>query len=250
MKIRLFILITLINLYSFSLYGQDFEGYYTGKLLTENNLLIVDKDKKGNHLVELHSSEKSSFKLDATISDTKLIFLLPTLDGSDLEISVMKIKEELQLSLNVSGEKYTTLFKKIELPRRNAVNAYFEVVAVDREVNLDPNLIGEWRLIGSFDIEENPIKDEFFNKNYIETFLKDGTCHLDPRYFFDLDKKNGRPDLFRPGDIPLGTWSTSDNQTLKRLMGAYSIEHIYKISNDTLRVFSPNGIKLIYIKRK
>lgn len=245
MKALLFI--TSINLVSFYINAQEFEGYYTGKLLTENNLLVVEKDNKGNYFVELYSSEKNSFKLDATISDNRLIFSLPTFDGSDLEIISVKSVEGLQLSFIISGEKHMTDFKIIGLPRKNAVNTYFK--KADKVYNFDQNLIGEWRLIGSFDVNESPIIDEFFNKNYVTTFLKDGTFKLDPRYFWDLDKKQGRSDLFRPKDIPNGSWSTLHNLTLKQSIGDYSDKRLYKISNDTLRIFSPNGNKLIYIKK-
>ncbi len=230
--------------------AQDFEGYYTGNLLTEKTLLVVDKDKKGNDFVELHSSERHSFRLDAFVSDTILKFSLPTLDSSGLEITSIRTENGLQLSFIVSGEKYTTNFEKIRLPGKDPVKSYFEMVIIDRGEKFDPNLVGEWQLIGAFDAKDNAIKDEFYKKNYVTTFLKDGICFEDPRYFFDQDKKHGRPDLFRPGDIPKGNWSTSDSKTLKRTVGAYETENSYKISNDTLRIFSPNDIKLIYIKRR
>jgi hypothetical protein len=245
---RTLLFITVLNLVPFHIYAQEFAGYYTGKLLAENNLLVVEKDNKGNYFVELHSSEKNSYKLDAAISDNSLVFSLPTFDGSDLQIISVKSEEGLQLSFIMSGEKYTTDFKIIELPKKNTVSAFFK--KIDRVDNFDQNLIGEWRLVGAFDADENPIIDEFYKKNYVTTFLKDGTFKLDPRYFWDLDKKNGQPDLFRPNDIPNGSWSTSNNQTLKESIGEYSRESIYKISNDTLRIFSPNDNRLIYIKKK
>lgn len=246
---RLFIIqiVLSMSLISACIYAQDFEGYYTGKLLSEDNLLVVDKDKKGNYFIELHSSSKNVYKLDATTSDDCLIFLLPTIDGIDLNISSVKTEDGLQLSFTLSEEKYTTHFKKITLPRKNPAVTYFK--EIEKVRYMDANLIGDWQLIGSYGADGNLIKDEFSNKKYVTTFLKDGTYHEDPRLFWDFDKQHGLTDRFRPTDIPKGNWRTNNNEILKRSMGAYDFENEYKVANDTLRIFSTNGIKLIYTKK-
>jgi hypothetical protein len=105
----------------------------------------------------------------------------------------------------------------------------------------DPRLVGRWRFLYHLDPTGEVIKDEFYGKNYVQTYYSDGKFIQDPQMFRDADRRHGIKTPFDYSDIPVLEWKTTNNQllTLMHAMGTQGSR--YGFAGDTLIIGYPNG---------
>jgi hypothetical protein len=120
-----FILTVLICLQGYLCCGQNTVGAYEGKLLADKNLLLI-KEIDGKQYLELFSSEKEYFSVDIIKVGNTFQFQLPLNDGSELLISFKDMGSYLLMGFEMDGEKYETKFGRINLPKKNPLESFFE----------------------------------------------------------------------------------------------------------------------------
>lgn len=106
----------------------------------------------------------------------------------------------------------------------------------------DPRLVGKWTMLYSKDANGKIIKDEFFGKNYIEEYTKDGRLILDPQFLLDDMKRLSEITKLDYASIPTFQWTTINNNTLRINYGELgSKDNRYGFLGDTLLLGYSNG---------
>lgn len=54
-----------------------------------------------------------------------------------------------------------------------------------QKVERDPRLVGRWMMLFSLDTTGEVIKDEFYQKKYVEEYTQSGKLILDPNFLMD-----------------------------------------------------------------
>jgi hypothetical protein len=125
------------------------------------------------------------------------------------------------------------------------------IVFCPQKNNLDSRLFGQWTLLYTMDSQGEIIKDEFYGKNYIEEYTKDGRLILDPKFLLDDMKRRGETMTLDYASIPTFQWNSINNNTLRVNYGELgSKENRYGILGDTLLIGFPNGNVRYLLRRK
>lgn len=242
-NVLIFIFCTIV---CYQVSSQGFEGGYFGELLVENNLMVIEKNNSGYKIV-LFSSKKDYIKIDAFNLEGMLNFQLPLPSGEELEVKGRILNKKLLLSFFRDNKKFSTEFTSIELPKKNPSLEFYKD---SNTSEFDQRVVGRWMHIDTIDSLGYSLKgDEFVGKRYVRMFLNNGEYYEDPQLFRDFDKKHGIKSVFNYNDIPKGRWSTSNGNILSQSIGGLEFSQEYELAQDTLRLISPNGIKVIFIKK-
>lgn len=121
---------------------------------------------------------------------------------------------------------------------------------LNQQAERDPRLIGKWTMLFSKDENGEIVKDEFYGKRYVETYIKDGRLILDPQFLKDDLKRNGITEPLDYSLIPTFYWKTSNNETLEIMTSEGSRQNRYGFSGDTLIFGFSNGHTRYLLKRK
>ncbi len=124
------------------------------------------------------------------------------------------------------------------------------ILAFLQKAERDPRLVGRWMMLFTRDSNGEVIKDEFFRKNYVETFAKNGSLILDPQFLRDDMKRNGINEPLDYSMIPTLNWKTINNEILIIDTSQGSQQVRYGFSGDTLLLGYSNGNTRFLLKRK
>lgn len=116
----------------------------------------------------------------------------------------------------------------------------------------DPRLVGKWMMLFTLDSNGEIIKDEFYQKKYVEEYTKEGKLILDPNFLIDDMKKRGESmPLLDYSAIPSFNWNTVNNNTLRIDLGEHGgQDNRYGFLGDTLILGYPNGNTRYLLKQK
>ena len=124
------------------------------------------------------------------------------------------------------------------------------ILAFSQKVERDSRLVGKWKMLFSLDPNGEVVKDEFYGKNYVETFTKEGKWIPDPQFFRDDAKRFGESAPIDYSAIPSFQWRTFDDQTLEMITSEGSRQNRYGFMGDTLIIGSSNGHSRYLLKLK
>jgi hypothetical protein len=85
------------------------------------------------------------------------------------------------------------------------------------------------------------IKDEFYGKNYVQTYYSDGKFIQDPQMFRDADRRHGIKTPFDYSAIPVFEWKTTNNENLTLTHAMGTVQSRYGFAGDTLIIGYSNG---------
>lgn len=114
----------------------------------------------------------------------------------------------------------------------------------------DPRLVGKWMMLFSKDVNGEIVKDEFYGKNYVETYTKEGKLILDPQFLRDDLRRNGVTEPLDYSLIPTISWRTMNNETIEVITSEGSRQNRYGFLGDTLVFGYSNGHTRYLLKRK
>lgn len=63
------------------------------------------------------------------------------------------------------------------------------ILAFSQKAERDTRLVGRWMMLFTKDASGEIVKNEFYGKNYVETFTKNGKLILDPQFLRDVMKR-------------------------------------------------------------
>ncbi|MDO9552762.1 hypothetical protein [Rhodonellum sp.] len=127
---------------------------------------------------------------------------------------------------------------------------YFINFSFFQKKELDSRIVGKWTNIFAKDVHGEIIKDDFYKKGYVDTFLKNGQHLIDPNFLRDDLKRNGIKEPLDYSLIPTFSWRTFNDQILE-ISGSGETQQIrYGFSGDTLLLGYSNGNTRYLIKRK
>lgn len=247
MKILVFIF-GLGVLFIHNSYAQDIYGVYHGSLITDKNLLLIE-EQDGQALIKLFLSEKETIQVFGQISNGKLTFPLPQNEGEDLTVCAEQSEDSayLTITFELDGKSYSTLFERIDSPKRNLVKTWFEEADT---VSLDPRIMGNWVYYLSKDSTGKDEKDNILTKKpYVTSFLKNGVVLYDLQMIRDVFKEYGYTKPLDYTQIPKSTWSTSGNNRLKITIDGTAIEYQYEVSSDSLKLITTIGSTQYYVRK-
>jgi hypothetical protein len=124
------------------------------------------------------------------------------------------------------------------------------ILAFPQKAERDPRLVGRWMMLFSKEANGEIVKNEFYRKNYVETFAKNGSLILDPQFFRDDMKRNGINEPLDYSMIPTLNWKTINNEILIIDTSQGSQQVRYGFSGDTLLLGYSNGNTRFLLKRK
>lgn len=110
-----------------------------------------------------------------------------------------------------------------------------------QKVERDPRLVGRWMFLYHLDPNGEVIKDEFFGKNYVQTYYSDGKFIQDPQMFRDTDRRHGIKTPFDYSAIPVFEWKTTNNENLTLTHAMGTVQSRYGFAGDTLIIGYSNG---------
>lgn len=110
-----------------------------------------------------------------------------------------------------------------------------------QKVERDPRLVGRWMFLYHLDPNGEVIKDEFFGKNYVQTYYSDGKFIQDPQMFRDADRRHGIKTPFDYSAIPVFEWKTTNNENLTLTHAMGTVQSRYGFAGDTLIIGYSNG---------
>jgi hypothetical protein len=126
----------------------------------------------------------------------------------------------------------------------------FAFLSFSQKRDLDQRLLGKWMNLYAKDANGEIIKDDFYKKKYIDTFLKNGQYSIDPNFLRDDLKRNGIKEPLDYSLMPVFSWKTFDNQILE-ISGSDGSQKIrYNFSGDTLILGYQSGNTKYLLKRK
>lgn len=94
------------------------------------------------------------------------------------------------------------------------------------------------------------IKDDFYKKGYVDTFLKNGQHLIDPNYLRDDLRRNGIKEPLDYSLIPTFSWKTLNDQILEISGNGETQQIRYRFLGDTLLLGYSNGNTKYLLKRK
>lgn len=115
------------------------------------------------------------------------------------------------------------------------------ILAFSQKSERDPRLVGRWMFLYHLDSAGEVIKDEFYGKNYVQTYYSDGKFIQDPQMFRDADKRHGINAPFDYSAIPVFEWKTTKNELLTLIANMGTIQNRYGFAGDTLIIGYSNG---------
>jgi hypothetical protein len=124
------------------------------------------------------------------------------------------------------------------------------ILSFTQKKDLDQRLVGKWANLHAKDQDGEIIKDEFYGKKYIDTFLKNGQYLIDPNFLRDDMKRNGIKEPLDYSLIPALSWTTYENQTLEIASSEGSQKIRYNFLGDTLILGYQNGNTRYLLKSK
>ena len=221
--------------------AQSYVGNYSGELLSENNLLQIEK-KDGSYLVTLTENQNSFFLLEGVLLNKELIFQLPMQDGSKIPVICNKDGDGLILSFDYDGVKYQTKFSLI----RSGKNGNPELISKNFKGDLDQRIFGVWTNLDLID-GTGKIDPKFEFKGYRTSFLSDGSVVMDPRTFQsnNMGRNIDNKDIYKYA--PKSNWWT-EGEIFTITVESAEISYHYEIRNDTLILDSRKGF--IYLMKK
>ena len=221
--------------------AQSYVGNYSGELLSENNLLQIEK-KDGSYLVTLTENQNSFFLLEGVLLNKELIFQLPMQDSSKIPVICNKDGDELILSFVYDGVKYQTEFSLI----RSGKNGNPDLNSKNFKGDLDQRIFGVWTNLDLID-GTGKIDPKFEFKGYRTSFLSDGSVVMDPRTFQsnNMGRNIDNKDIYKYA--PKSTWRT-EGEIFTLSVENVDISYHYEIRNDTLILDSRKGF--IYLMKK
>ena len=112
-----------------------------------------------------------------------------------------------------------------------------------QKVERDPRLVGRWMMLFSLDTTGEVIKDEFYQKKYVEEYTQSGKLILDPNFLRDdMEARGIKLTALDYAAIPTLDWTTIDNNTLQLDYGGLGIRsNRYGFLGDTLIFGYSNG---------
>jgi len=231
---------------SMQVFSQDWEGRYFGSLISENNLIIIDR-VNNQYIIELFNSEKEFFKMDGIEEGEKLRFDLPFLGGDDLKVSISpSLDGGLLLFFTLEGKNYETPFTKVDLNRKNPAKQFFHQSEISNK--LDENIIGKWSRLFSIS-PDSTIDYEF--QGFVTEYLENGYRKIDYKKILMRNAKEAGISIieFKDFKFPEEKWFTQGH-TLILQNGQFGEERfLYKIKGDTLITQSnKGGTQFFYIK--
>lgn len=115
--------------------------------------------------------------------------------------------------------------------------------AFSQKVERDPRLVGRWMMLFSLDATGEVIKDEFYQKMYVEEYTQSGKLILDPNFLRDdMEARGIKLTALDYAAIPTFDWTTIYNNTLQLDYGALGIRsNRYGFLGDTLIFGYSNG---------
>jgi hypothetical protein len=119
-----------------------------------------------------------------------------------------------------------------------------------QKVERDPRLVGRWMHLYDLNPSGEVVKDEFYGKNYVKTYYRDGRMVYDAQMFRDADKRNGIKAPFDYADIPVLEWKTTNNQLLTLMHALGTQESRYGFAGDTLIHGYPTGYTSHHVRVK
>ncbi len=133
-------------------------------------------------------------------------------------------------------------------PTANLIIVFIFLI-IQQSTELDSRLFGKWEVLYSKDEHGIILKDNFYKKGYLETFLKNGTFLVDPNFLRDDMKRNGIQEPLNYADIPKFTWRISTNHNLEIFTSHGTQEIRYNFSGDTLLLNFSDGYTRYLLKK-
>lgn len=124
------------------------------------------------------------------------------------------------------------------------------ILGFSQKRDLDQRLVGKWVNLHAKDSDGKIIKDEFYEKKYIDTFLKNGQYLIDPNFLRDDLKRNGIKETLDYSLILSFSWKTYDNQILEIVTSEGGQKIRYNFLGDTLILGYQNGNTRYLLKSK
>ena len=124
------------------------------------------------------------------------------------------------------------------------------ILSFTQKKDLDQRLLGKWVNLHAKDPDGKIIKDEFYGKKYIDTFLKNGQYLIDPNFLRDDMRRNGIKEPLDYSLIPSFSWKTYDNQILEIETSEGFQKIRYNFLGDTLVLGYQNGNARYLLKIK
>lgn len=248
MKILLFIF-GLGVLFIKNSYSQSINGVYHGSLVTDKNLMYIEK-RDGNTLIKIFFSEKESIQVFGKVSKEKLTFPLPQNEGEDLIIfaELSENSAHLNIEFEVDGSSYSTIFERIESPKRDLVTTWFDE---PNTPSFDPRIIGKWIHYLTTDSLGEEFKDNITTKKpYVTSFLENGVVLYDLQLIRDVFKEHGYEGSLDYALIPKANWSTSTTNRLTISISGTDVVYLYEVSSDSLKLTSDKIGSVLYHIRK
>ncbi|REG84723.1 hypothetical protein [Algoriphagus antarcticus] len=226
-NMRILLSFILVIFYTSS-FSQNFEGKYSGNFLDPETLLTIEL-KKGQYTAIILTSSKTSFVLDCEVVESSLLFSVPMNDEKELQVTAVSMDHDLELSFTLEGQNYTTLLSRFG----GKIDSKENVEETRDKPSLNPELIGKWIQLETYDASGKPVDGEYSGKGYYRIYTKDGRLIVDPQRFRDESSKNGRS--FSYSDVPTFIWTTfKSNILVTNLPGIIEIEEEYLIKGDSL----------------
>ena len=121
-----------------------------------------------------------------------------------------------------------------------------------QKVERDPRLVGRWMMLFSLDATGEVIKDEFYQKKYVEEYTQSGKLILDPNFLRDdMEARGIKLTALDYAAIPTFDWTTIDNNTLQLDNGELGIRsNRYGFLGDTLIFGYSNGNRRYLLRVK
>lgn len=226
----------------FSFSGQSLEGTYLGSLVGDQDIILIEKDKK-HYLVTLHTGESTSLISVGTEKFGGLIFEIPMNDGDELVVFAKRKGDMLALEFELEKEKHQVNFSPL-------IKSSASVTPSSSKEQIDERLVGTWIEKQTFNLDGSLNKDHDNSaKNYKIVYTEDGRYIHDTRFFRDLARKGGHE--FQFSDIPSFTFSTTEGKNLILKVPAINSadQSTYEIRSDSLIVYF-RLIKTVFVKEK
>ncbi|PRY87931.1 hypothetical protein CLW00_10551 [Mongoliibacter ruber] len=226
----------------FSSSGQSLEGTYLGSLVGDQDIILIEKDKK-HYLVTLHTGESTSLISVGTEKSGGLVFEIPMNDGDELEVFAKRKGDMLALEFELEKEKHQVNFSPL-------IKSSASVTPSSSKEQIDERLVGTWIEKQTFNLDGSLNKDHDNSaKNYKIVYTEDGRYIHDTRFFRDLARKGGHE--FKFSDIPSFTYTTTEGKNLiLKVPSINAAEQLtYEIRSDSLIVYF-RLIKTVFVKEK
>jgi hypothetical protein len=207
------------------------------------------EEKDGNTFIKIFFSEKESIQVSGVVSNGKLTFPLPQNEGEDLIIfAELSENSDLNIEFEVDGSSYSTLFERIESPKRNLVTTWFDL---PNTTSFDPRIIGKWVHYLTTDSLGKEFKDNILTKKpYVTSFLENGVVLYDLQMIRDVFKEHGYKGSLDYTQIPKANWSTSTTNRLTISISGTDVVYLYEVSSDSLKLTSDKIGSVLYHVRK